>query len=231
MAIIKANPGKNPEILVDGKTYIRFPIKTHLISDEDNIVVVADKYTKDEKKSGDLLVISERIVAVSQGRSFLISDIHPGWWANFLSKYVTKHPGGIGLKSPWTMQLAIEEAGLPRILLASFVAMITKPLGIKGLFYHVVGNDINAIDGPCEYTLPPGNKSAKLGPKNPSTVSQEIADKIKINVAIIDSNDYGSRVMGYSKNVDKRFVEKVFKDNPFGQEGQQTPMALVRLVK
>ena len=33
---------------------------------------------------------------------------------------------------------------------------VTKPLGFKGLFYHVVGNDINAIDGPCEYTLPPG---------------------------------------------------------------------------
>ena len=229
MSIIKANPGKKPEIKVGNKTYIRLPIKTHLISDKDNIIEVADKYTKDTKKSGDILVISERVVAVSQGRSFLITDIHPSWWANFLSKYVTKHPGGIGLRSPWTMELAIQEAGLPRILLASFVAMITKTFGFKGIFYHVVGNDINAIDGPCEYTLPPGNKSAKLGPKNPMRVAQQIADQIKIDVAIIDSNDYGTRVMGTSNGVDKKFIENVFKDNPFGQENQQTPMALVRL--
>lgn len=229
MVIIKANPGKKPEIQVGKETYIRFPIKTHLISDKDNIIKVADKYTKETKKHGDILVISERVVAVSQGRSFLITDIHPGWWANFLSQSVTKHPGGIGLRSPWTMQLAIQEAGLWRILLASFVAMVTKPFGLKGLFYYVVGNDINAIDGPCEYTLPPGNKSAKLGPKNPMKVAQQISDKVDIGVAIIDSNDYGIRVMGYSRNVDKKLIKKIFKDNPFGQEKQQTPMALVRL--
>ena len=27
----------------------------------------------------------------------------------------------------------------------------------------------------------------------------------------------------------KKLIEKIFKDNPFGQEKQQTPMALVRL--
>jgi len=60
------------------------------------------------------------------------------------------------------MELAIREAGALRIIFASFAALLTKPFGIKGIFYKVAGNNINAIDGPCDYTLPPYNKYAKL---------------------------------------------------------------------
>jgi F420-0:gamma-glutamyl ligase len=219
---------KNTNIEVNGKNYTRIAIKTHLVSDKDNIIEIADKYTKDFRSPGDMLIISERIVAISQGRSYLIKDIKPGFWANLLYKYVTKNPGGIGLRSPHTMQLALTEAGLPRILFACIFSVITKPFGVKGVFYHIAGNGLNAIDGPCDYTLYPGNISAKLGPKDAPKVAQQISDALGLDVVIIDANDLGRRVEGASKNADKKFAEEVFRDNPLGQRDEQTPMALIK---
>src|SRR3989344_5808079 len=125
------------KIEVNGQTYERLCVKTHLISDKDEIVEVAKTYTEGLKRDGDLLVISERIVAISQGRSYLISDIKPSFSAKKLYKFVTNNPGGIGLRSPYTMELALREAGLPRILFAAFCSIITKPFGMEGVFYKV----------------------------------------------------------------------------------------------
>ena len=99
-------------------------------------------------------------------------------FAKVLSKFVTKTPYGIGLGSPWTMQLAIREVGLLRILFATFISIVTKPVGIKGLFYNITGSVVRSIDGPTEYSLYPSNLSAKLGPKDP----QQAADKIKLQM-------------------------------------------------
>ena len=230
MNLLKPNPGKNLTIKVGGKAYARYPIKTQLVTADDDIVEVVKAGMSVLLEPDDLIIVSERIVAISQGRSFLLDEIKPSRLASFLVRFVHKHPGGIGLKSPWTMQLAINEVGIPRILLAAWVAALTKPLGVRGMFYRVAGRNVNAIDGPCDYTLPPGNQSAKLGPKEPEKVAQKIADVLKIDVAIIDANDYGQRTLGVSKSVDPRFVEKVFADNPLGQADEQTPLALVRKV-
>ncbi len=230
LSLPKHNPGKNLIIKVDGQKYARYPVKTKLVTEDDDIVVVVREGVGDLLEPDDLLVISERVVAITQGRCFPISELKTSWLAKFLIRFVHKHPGGIGLKSPWTMQLAINETGVPRILLAALVAVLTKPLGIRGMFYRVVGHNINAIDGPCDYTLPPGNQSAKLGPKNPQKVAQEIAEVVGAKVAIIDANDYGQRTLGFSKGVDPQFVEKVFADNPLGQTDERTPLAIVRKI-
>jgi len=43
--------------------------------------------------------------------AFPIKDIRPSFLAKFLVKFVHKSPYGIGLGSPWTMELAIKEGG------------------------------------------------------------------------------------------------------------------------
>jgi len=230
MELPNPNLGKNLTVEVDGKVYARYPIKTSLITGDDDIIEVVKNHTESLLETNDLIVVSERIVAISQGRSFLLDEIKLSRLAKFLVRFVHQHPGGIGLKSPWTMQLAINEVGVPRILWAALVAALTKPLGIRGMFYRVAGHNINAIDGPCDYTLPPGNQSAKLGPKDPEKVAQQIADALKVDAAIIDANDYGQRTLGVSEGVDPKFVEKVFADNPLGQTDEQTPLAIVRKV-
>lgn len=228
---IKANEGKKLNISVDGIEYSRFPIKTHVIMPNEDIVLAVKKYIPDDIKNDDIVFVSEKIVAISQNRAYKIEDIKPGFWAKFLSKLVFKSPYGIGLGSPYTMELAIREAGLFKILIAAKIGFVCKLFGKKGVFYKIVGKDLNAIDGPCECTIPPYNRYAKLAPKDPNSVASKIKEAINVETVIIDANDLGVNVLGKSnKNIDSHFCEMVFKDNPLGQSSEQTPIAIVRKI-
>lgn len=226
-----ANPEKNLIIEHDNAPWARLPIKTHVISKDDNIDEVVKKYAAEHIGEGDYLFISERIVAISQGRAFPIDEIQPSILAKILVNFVHKSPYGIGLRSPWTMELAIREAGAARILLSALAAAITKPLGMRGVFYKVVGKNINAIDGPCDYTLPPYNKYAKLGPAKPDKVARDLSDLMDAKVVIIDANDLGVEILGRShSDIDPEFCRSVFRDNPLGQSKEQTPLCIVRKI-
>ena len=134
------NPGKNLIIEVDGVRYARYPVKTCLITPEHkDLTPIIKQYVVQHLEPGDLIFMGEKAVAVSQGRSYPKDSIRPSWLARFLVRFVTKTPIGIGVSSAPTMQLALEEVGAPRILLAALAAALTKPLGIKGVFYRVAG--------------------------------------------------------------------------------------------
>lgn len=226
-----ANPEKDLYIEMDDGKYARLPVKTHVITAQDDIFNIVEQYVIQHLQNTDIIFISERVVAITQGRAFPIKDIKPSWLARFLVMFVHKSPYGIGLGSPWTMELSLREAGIPRILFAAFVSAITKPFGIKGLFYIIAGKSVAAIDGPCHYTLPPYNEYAKLGPKNPNKVVRELKNKFGYEVVIIDANDLGVSVLGKSSNkITDDFCKKIFRDNPLGQSSQQTPIAIVRKI-
>uniref|UniRef100_A0A7C6AHL2 F420-0--gamma-glutamyl ligase n=1 Tax=candidate division WOR-3 bacterium TaxID=2052148 RepID=A0A7C6AHL2_UNCW3 len=223
------NEGKKLIIDVDGVDYARLPIKTPVITSQDNIFKIVEQYALPHLREGDKIFLSERIVAITQGRAFPIKDIKPSWLARFLVRFVHKSPYGIGLGSPWTMELAIKEAGILRILFAAFLSAITKQFGIKGIFYIIAGKSVAAIDGPCHYTLPPYNEYAKLGPKKPNKVAKDLKERFKYDFVIIDANDLGVSVLGKSDSkISDDFCKKVFRDNPLGQSSQQTPIAIVR---
>jgi len=126
------------------------------------------------------------------------------------------------------MQLAIDEVGLIRILLAAIVAAITKPLGIKGLFYRLAGDQARAVDGPVPYAIPPYNQYASKGPEKPQQVAQQISQAIGYPVAIVDANDFGIVVLGASQQVDKKLLVQTLKDNPLGQADESTPLGILR---
>jgi asparagine synthase (glutamine-hydrolysing) len=246
------NEGKALDIEAGGSAWRRYPIRTELVSDQTDLDGFVADYVQRffealptqglghaEATAGKShLFISEKIVAISQGRSYFIWDIKAGFWARLLSRFVTRTPTGIGLGSPFTMQLAIQEVGLPRILLASAGSVIGKLIGKRGLFYTMAGGDIRAIDGPTEYSVYPANVSAKLPPKDPSLVAARLSERIRsvlpegyrdrfVGVVVIDANDIGRNVLGTDCPGDPRLYEEVFADNPLGQAHQQTPLSLV----
>lgn len=225
-----ANEGKNLAIEIDGVSWLRIPVKTHVVMRDDNLFTdVVDKYTKDIRQEGDIIFCSEKIIAITQGRSYPIDEIKPSKLAQFLVKFVYKSPYGIGLGSPHTMQLAIEDVGIPRILLGCVAAAVTKPFGIRGVFYKVCGKKAYAIDGPCDYTLPPYNKYAKKAPLNPNKVAKEMKEKLGNEFIVLDANDLNVDILGKSsKHLEDKFLKALFKDNPLGQSAQQTPIAIVR---
>lgn len=229
MQELTPNKGKQAKITVEGSCFLRLPLKTHVITSSDKAEDIVSKYAKPHLEEGDILCISERIIAIMQGRAWPIDQIKPSFMARILVKFVHKSPYGIGLGSPWTMELAVREAGVARILFAALCSAFTKPFGMRGVFYKVVGKNINAIDGPCDYTLPPFNRYAKLGPWNPDGVARALKKITGVEVVIIDANDLGVAVLGRSSaHMESAWVQKVFKDNPLGQSKEQTPMAIVR---
>lgn len=229
MAELTSNEGKNLLIEVDGVTYSRLPVHTHVVTDEDDICDVAETYASPFLREGDILFISEKCVACTQQRAIFMKDIKPRRLAVILSHFVTKTPHGIGLGIPETMECALRECGTPRILLAAFCSVIGKLLGKHGWFYIVAGRKAASIDGPCPNTLPPYNQCVVLGPDDPEKVSREIAARIGFPVLIVDLNDLGGNILGASDPaIDRNLMLRVLKDNPLGQSGEQTPMGIIR---
>lgn len=220
---------KNPEIDVGGKKFLRIPVKTHVITRDDSIVDVVKKYALPEIKKNDIVFISEKAVAITQGRAYPVKDIKPGRLAVFLSGHVTKTPNGIGLGIPETMEMALKECGVIRILIASVIGFAGKLLGRKGDFYRVAGYKASSIDGPTPNTLPPYNTYVVLGPARPDSVAGEIAGAIKERTVIADLNDLGGKILGRSdRSLDKYWLLSVLRDNPLGQSSEQTPIGIIR---
>lgn len=230
--ILKANEGKNEIIEVDGKQYQRLPIKTHVITDSDQIDEVVTKYAVPNLQDGDILFITEKIVACTQHRAIPLKDIKPRKLAVFLSRFVVKTPYGIGLAMPETMEMALRECGTIRILFAAFISAIGKLFRRRGWFYIVAGEQARGIDGPTSGTLPPYNEYVVLAPAQPKKVAKELSEKIGYPVAITDINDIGGNILGYSGSAEE--IEKlvrILRDNPLGQCHEQTPMGIIREVK
>lgn len=228
----RANPNKNLLIEVDGRKYARYPIRTKLITPEDkNISAVIIPYIQDMIADNDIVFISEKSIAIMQGRAYPISDIKVSRWAKKLSGLVKKNPAGIGLSIPETMQLAIDEVGLLRILIAALFSAITKVFGVKGVFYYVAGRQAAGIDGPVDYAIPPYNKYASKGPIHPEFVIQELERlplAAKIKFAIVDANDLGVDILAASAGVNKKLLKKIIRDNPLGQCDECTPIGIIR---
>ncbi len=231
MGVLDApNEGRALHASLSGVAYARHPVRTHLVTADDDAGEVVARYVGELGDDVRLVAISERMVAITQGRSHPMDTIRPGRLARLLVRYVTRPGYGIGLGTAETMQLAIDEVGAPRILLAAAASAMTKPFGVHGVFYRIAGRQAAAIDGPTSYTIPPYNQSATLGPRDPAGVARTMAAALGRPVAIIDANDAGCAILGASPGVDRRFVQRLFADNPLGQSREQTPICVVREV-
>ena len=121
---LRPNESKNLKRTVDGVTYDRYAIKTRFVNIGDDYVEVVNEYAKPHVKEGDILSISEKIIALCQKRIVYRKDIHPGFWAKLLCRFVHVTPAGPGAGTPHKMQLIIMLCGLPRVLFATACSAI-----------------------------------------------------------------------------------------------------------
>ena len=225
------NEGKQLTTVVDGVEYERIPIKTHVIMPDDDLHEVVQQYAASQVREGDIFFITEKIVAIMQGRSYALDEIRPRKLATFLSKYVTKTSYGIGLGIPETMEMALRECGTPRILFAAAVAAVTKFFGRKGDFYRIAGPVARGIDGPTSGTIPPYNSRVVLVPLDPDGVARSVARELGLNITVMiaDINDFGGNILGSNVTAaDEAKVARILSDNPLGQGTQSTPMGVIR---
>ncbi len=226
---LKANEGKNMVLEKGSTKYERLPIKTHVITEKDDICDVAEKYAKPHLIPDDILFISEKAVACSQGRAIPLDQIKPRKLAAFLCKYVTKTKHGIGLGIPETMEMALRECGTLRILFAAAISAVGKLFKQKGWFYIIAGEKASSIDGPTSGTIPPYNKCVVLGPDRPDRVAFAVSERVGCRCIIVDINDLGGKILGISDpSLSRQDLAELLSDNPLGQGHQSTPMGIIR---
>ncbi len=225
------NAGKDLTVELDGARFDRIPLKTRVVVEGDDLDAFVTEYAAESVRAGDILFVTEKIVAITQGRSYPVDSIRPRRLAVFLSRYVTRTPYGIGLGMPETMEMALRECGTPRILFAAAVSAVTKAFGRKGDFYRIAGDKARAIDGPTAGTIPPYNEAVVLGPEDPDGVARHLQSLLRpgVEVAVVDINDLGGNILGSTlgRAGDDRLV-RILRDNPLGQGHQSTPLGIVR---
>jgi hypothetical protein len=96
------------------------------------------------------------------------------------------------------MEMALRECGTIRILFAAFIAAIGKLFRQRGWFYRIAGDKARAIDGPCDYAIPPYNEYVVLGPTDPDAAAREASAACGCPVAVVDLNDLGGNILGVS---------------------------------
>lgn len=225
-----ANQGKNVEIEVNGTTYMRHVIKTHFVQQGESYIELFRKYVAPIYEDGDIVSSSEKIISLCQNRVVTREDLKIGFWAKFLSKFASKSSAGIGVREPIKMQYAIKKAGLLKVMWACFAGGVAKIFGKRGVFYEIVGQEVAGLDG---FYGKIWNEYGDLGienPENPSGVCDEIKKELGMSCMIVDANDLGQEILGYSSDITLSEEELLglIRDNPCGQGKETTPIVLIR---
>lgn len=224
------NEGKKVEIEVNGQTYLRHAIKTRFVKQGESYIDVFKEYVSPIYQEGDIISSSEKIIALCQNRIVKREDIKIGFWAKFLSKFASHPDTGVGVGETIKMQYAINTVGLLKVLWASFASAVTKLFGKKGVFYEIVGQEVSGLDGFYDHVWKEyGDIGIRL-PENPAGVCNEIKEKLGISCMIVDANDLGQEILGYSDDIglSEQELKELIKDNPSGQGKELTPLILIR---
>lgn len=204
------------------------PLQTHILSERDDIVEVVKRYTEGVAEPGDIIALAESPVAITQGRAVLPQAVKPGLLARLLSKLPNKD-GSLG--TPPAMQMALREAGTVRILLGVLAGGIGRLLGRRGDFFRVAGRHLAQIDD-IGGTLPPYDGHIVLGPRDPQSVTEAIKAATGIDAMVADVNDMKCvDILGITGEWDQKYLIEVLRDNPFGNEGQRTPIVVLKAVR
>jgi hypothetical protein len=230
MEELKANENKNLEIKVEDDVYLRYAIQTHYVQIGEDYISIIKKYVEPYYNEGDILSISEKIIALCQKRVVYKKDMKVSKLAKFLSKFAMKSDAGIGVDSPYKMQFAINLCGRVKVIFAAICAGIGKLFHKKGIFYDIVGMEVTGLDGFYDKVFPEYGEFGIRIPENPDGVCNEIYEKLGIKAMIVDANDLERVILGKADAIDREneFLEKLIEDNPAGQSKQLTPFILIR---
>lgn len=203
----------------------KLPLRTHVISEKDDIVRVVKRYTAGIAAPGDVIAVSETALAIAQGRAVQPQQIRPGILAQLLCKLPRKEGS---LATPAAMELALREAGVPRVLLGVAAAGLGRVAGRRGDFYRVAGRALAQIDD-IGGTLPPYENYIVLGPRDPQGVAERIRRETGLDALVVDVNDLGRvDVLGCTRPDALPGLAACLADNPFGNDNEQTPLVLLR---
>lgn len=219
-------------VTVNDVEYKRYAIQTHFVQRGESYIDLIAKYVVPLYEEGDVLSMSEKIISMCQNNIVEKKDVRVGFWARFLSRFAASNNHGIAMDEPYKLQLAINLAGLPRILLAAFCSAVTKLFGIHGVFYKIAGHGIDGIDGfYMGSSFEVYHDIALLNPREPVNVCNEIKEKLNVDCMLVDANDLSIVIFGKSDSLAQtpdEDLKEMIRDNPAGQSDELTPLILIK---
>ena len=226
----KANPNRNVDIQVEGKTYMRNAIKTHYVQIGEDYIKIINDYVKPLYQEGDIVSISEKVISLCQKRVIYKKDVKVSRLAKFLSKFAMQTDAGVGVNNPYKMQVAIMLCGRWKVIYAAIAAGFGKLFHKKGVFYEIVGMEVSGLDGFYGHVFEDYAEFGIRIPENPDGVCDEIYQKTGIKCMIVDANDFNVEILGRASSIefDNEYLRKLIKDNPAGQTKELTPLILIR---
>ncbi len=204
------------------------PIKTHILGSLDDPIGVLKTYMPINCLPTDILTIGESPLAIMQGRYTDYRNVNP----SLISKLICQafHPTS-SLATASGMQTLINIYGPTRVIISWIIGGIFKLFGIRGMFYRLAGEQARLIDD-ITGTTPPYDKSIVLGPKDTQNFCIKAAQKLNINVAVVDVNDLGRVKIISSNNINNsEIIKKSLTSNPAGNANELTPLVLIRSVE
>lgn len=217
----------------NGKRYQRFAIQTHFVEVGENQADLVRRYVLPLAKPGDMLAFGAKVMAMCTRNVKTREEVKPGFWANLLWRFAAINTTGVGMHEPYKMQLVIDMVGLPRVLLGAAAAAVTKPFGMRGLFYKICGQGVGGIDGfYFRSSFERYKQLALINPPNPQELSDELEKETGIPVVLMDANDIEQNQLGKCKDfpLTDDEIQDALKDNPSGQGDELTPFILIRVL-
>lgn len=215
----------------DGQKYDRFAIRTHFVGVGESQADLVEKYVRPLYRDGDVLSFGAKVMAMCTKNVFTRDQVKPGFFANLMWRFAGSNSTGIGMHEPYKLQLVINACGLPRVLLAAFLSAVTRPFGIKGLFYKVCGKGVAGIDGFYQRSdFKVYHDLALINNDNADELCTELYEKTGIPVVLMDANDFDQNILGKSEGfpLSDQQIQEALHDNPSGQGDELTPLILVR---
>jgi hypothetical protein len=218
-----------PPVEVNGSTWERTLVKTHLVHIKEPLEPLLEELVRPLLSEGDFVAMSEKVVAISEGRVIHQSVVRAGPLAKLIVKGTKKYEHDVAFSDPRKMQVAIMQTGSARAAFAMVVGGVTRLFGRHGDFYRIAGHRIAEIDGFNPDTVAPFDEFAMLGPADPDKASAAYARLLGHAVVIIDGNNINVEVLGMSADmpVDKATARLIMLDNPMGQGDELTPFVVV----
>ena len=78
----------------DGRKYSRYAIQTHFVQVGESYIDLMNKYVVPIYQEGDILSMSEKVIAICQRRVVTEEQVKPGFWAKVLSRCVHQTAAG-----------------------------------------------------------------------------------------------------------------------------------------
>ena len=204
------------------------PLKTELLNPGDDIIAVARRALERAGVTpgpADILAICESPLAITQGRIVDIDQLRPGIAARILCRFFDFDSS---LSTPYAVQVAMDEVGSVRFVLAFLLAAPGRLIGRRGDFYRLAGRRVAWIDD-ISGTMPPYTQHIVLGPADPDGVARKAAQELGCGAAVVDANDLGKvEILGASAFLDRPLLLEAMRPNPQGNDDEQTPLVLVR---